>query len=337
MRTVLVLNPTSGASALASSQHTPEELRAEILSALATYGIEPEVCYTTPEDAGDGLTRRAVQAGADLVIAAGGDGTLHAVATALIGTDCALGILPVGTMNNIAHSLQIPIDIEGACAIIAKGSTGCIDVGKINDRIFLEVAGMGLEAALFPAAEEIKERGIRSTLRGIVDGLAALFAFQSTRFILLFDGRRRKRFRALQISVCNSPYYGAHFQFAPNAVMDDGFLDVLIYKNFSKLAYLRHALAIIQGVRTLEPKVVYRKIKTLSVYASPSVEVHADGVSMGHTPVTISLLPGALRVRVPERVAAGPNMVRPGVKQTQLYRQETAHRTLEEKGPLHVN
>ena len=337
MHTVLVLNPTSGISTLANNQHTPEEVHDTILAALHAHGINPTVCYTTPDDPGQGLAQQAVQEGAELVIAAGGDGTLHAVASGLIGTQCALGIIPAGTMNNIAHSLEIPESIEEACAIIARGSISCIDVGKINDHIFLEVAGIGLEAVLFPAAEEIKSRGWLSTVHGVIDGLSALFAFRPTRFIALFDGRRRRRFKAIQVSICNSPYYGAHLRFAPNAIMDDGFLDVLIYKNFSKLEYIRHAISIIQGRRALEPKVVRRKIKTLSIYSTPSVEIHADGVPLGQTPATITIHPGVLRVCVPESVTAGPHMASPKQKRTQRYRQAKDTRLVEEKGPLHVS
>ncbi|HBE29501.1 MAG TPA: hypothetical protein DDW25_11490, partial [Ktedonobacter sp.] len=97
---------------------------------LRSYGIEPEVQYTTPEDAGKGLATKAADEGAELIIAAGGDGTIHAVASGLIERKSTLGIIPMGTMNNLAHSLGIPLPIEAACAIIAKGETRAIDVGK---------------------------------------------------------------------------------------------------------------------------------------------------------------------------------------------------------------
>ena len=102
------------------------------------------------------------------MIAAGGDGTIHAVATGLIGSQSTLGIIAAGTMNNLAHSLSIPDTIEGACKVIANGIARSIDVGIINQHNFLEVAGIGLEAALFPAAEEIKSPGLLSTLKGVV-------------------------------------------------------------------------------------------------------------------------------------------------------------------------
>ncbi len=336
MRTVLILNPTSGASTLAQHQEAPENNEEQILAALRTYDIEPEVHYTTLEDAGNGPARQAAEEGADIVIAAGGDGTLHAVASALIGTNSALGIIPMGTMNNIARSLRIPENIEEACAIIAHGVTQRIDVGKINEHIFLEVAGIGIEAALFPSAEEIKSSGWRSTIQGVFNGLATLFDFRPTRFAVSFDGWRIRRFSGLQISICNSPYYGARLQFAPNAVMDDGFLDVLIYKNFSKFAYIRHAISISQGQRALALKVTQRKVKTVRVRALQPVPIHADGVPKGNTPADITIEPGALRVRVPERVATGPNVVSPEKQQTQRYQKARSNTILGERGPLHV-
>jgi diacylglycerol kinase (ATP) len=346
MRTVLILNPTSGSSVLASNQSAPDENEAAILADLRQYDIVPEVWYTTPDDAGGGLARRAVAEGIEMVIAAGGDGTLHEVATGLIGTNCTLAIIPLGTMNNVARSLEIPESIEKACTVIARGETRRIDVGKINGQIFLEVAGIGLEAALFPAAEEIKRYGLLSTLRGIVDGLKALFAFQPTHFRIIFDGRRSRLYRAVQISVCNTPYYGAHLRFAPRALMDDGLLDALIYTNFSKLTYIQHAISISQGQRPLEPRVTRRKIRSIYVdvvdHTAGPVVAHADGVPIGHTPVSIMVIPGALRVRVPTKVALGPNVLGERRKQTELHRrlskpeESKSSEQREERGPSYV-
>src|SRR5215472_6560385 len=121
MRTVLIFNPTSGTSIMALHHLSAEECKASILAALHSYGIEPEVWYTTADDYGNGLAKRAAEEGVDAVIAAGGDGTVHAVACGLIGTNSTLGIIPIGTMNNIARSLEISENIAQACEIIAKG------------------------------------------------------------------------------------------------------------------------------------------------------------------------------------------------------------------------
>jgi diacylglycerol kinase (ATP) len=309
MRAIVILNPASGASTLAAEQGNAGQHEERIVEGLHAQNIELEVRYTTPEDPGNGLAKQATEEeDADVVIAAGGDGTIHAVATGLIGTRGTLGIIPTGTMNNIARSLHIPEDIDAACKIIACGQTKRMDVGKVNGQVFLEVSGAGLEAALFPAAEEIKSQGLLSSLRGIVGGLDTLLSYRPTRFRISFDERRSRSYHAMQVSICNTPYYGARLQFAPGALMDDGLLDVLIYKNFNKLEYLRHAFSISQGRRALLPKVVRRKAKLIRITADTPVEVHADGVSQGITPATIEVVAGVLQVRVPEQVADGPNM-----------------------------
>src|SRR5579863_3645462 len=112
MRTVLIINPTSGMSTMATNEGTPEQHEETILVALRSHGIEPEVLYTTPEEHGAGLAAQAAAEQAEVVIAAGGDGTMHEVASGLIGTQSALGIIALGTMNNLAHSLNIPKTIE---------------------------------------------------------------------------------------------------------------------------------------------------------------------------------------------------------------------------------
>ncbi len=308
MHVVLIINPTSGSSNMISEQSTIPKHEETILASLRALHIEPEVWYTTETDSGYKQAKQAAMAGADIVIAAGGDGTLHAVASGLVGTQSALGIIATGTMNNIAHSLEIPEEIPEACKTIAYGETSKIDIGKVNEHIFLEVAGIGLEAALFPAAEEIKRAGLLSTIKGVFDGLRTLLAFQTTRVRISFDNQRVRYYNSLQVSVCNSPYYGAHFQFAPDAVMDDGLLDVLIYKNFSKVEFLRHAIAISQGRRILEPKVIRSKVRSLYIEAVTPTDLHADGVPIGKTPARITVIPGSLLVRVPQKVATSPHI-----------------------------
>jgi YegS/Rv2252/BmrU family lipid kinase len=211
----------------------------------------------------------------------------------------------MGTMNNLAHSLGIPLPIEAACAIIAKGETRAIDVGNINSKAFTEVAGIGLEAALFPAAEEIKGPGFTSTVRGVIKGLFKLFSFQPTKLRISFDDKKRRPYEAIQVTICNAPFYGPHFQVAPDIVMDDGLLDVFVFKQFSKLEYIQHAISISQGRRVFQPKISHRRVKSVRISADHPVEIQADGQPHGHTPATVTITPGALRVRVPTISAPG--------------------------------
>src|SRR2546429_1588348 len=171
MRTILILNPVAGNTPISETQGIRETNEEAILRGVGAYGSEPDVWYTTLEDTGEGLAKKAADEGAELVIAAGGDGTIHAVAAGLIERETTLGIIPMGTMNNLAHSLGIPLPLEAAGAIIARGETRTIDVGIINGQTFLEVAGIGIEAVLFPVAEELKSAGFLSVFRGVIDGL----------------------------------------------------------------------------------------------------------------------------------------------------------------------
>jgi diacylglycerol kinase (ATP) len=305
MRAVLIFNPTSGISTVTEKRMSPEETEQTILDGLRAYGIEPEVFHTTPEDTGQGLAQQAVKQQAELVIAAGGDGTIHAVASGLVGSSSILGIIPTGTMNNLAHSLNIPDTIPAACTTIANGQTRIIDVGQINDRVFLEVAGIGLEAALFPAAEEIKSPGILSTIRGSLEGLITLLRFKPPQLSIQFDRQERKPYKALQVTISNAPFYGMHMHPATDILMDDGLLDVIVYTNFSKFEYLRHAVSISQGRRPFQPKVKRVRVRSLRVNSSEPVEIQADGKVIGNTPATIKVIPRALRIRVSGKPAPG--------------------------------
>jgi diacylglycerol kinase (ATP) len=129
---------------------------------------------------------------------------------------------------------------------------------------------------------------------------------------------------AVQISICNSPYYGARLRFAPKARMDDGFLDILIYRNFSKIAYLMHAASISQGRRILEPRVSMRKIKRVSITADEPVVIHADGEQKGTTPVDVMIEPGVLQVRVPVSLVESANLISSKARRTRPYQQASA-------------
>jgi len=305
MRTVLIFNPTSGVSTVTEKRMSPEETEQTILEGLRACGIEPQVLHTNPEDSGAGMAKRAALEGAELVIAAGGDGTIHAVANGLVGTQSILGIIPTGTMNNLAHSLNIPDTIPASCFTIANGQTRAIDVGKINEHTFLEVAGVGLEAALFPAAEEIKHPGLLSTIHGTLSGLKTLFSFKATRVRIVLNGVKHRSYNALQVTISNAPFYGVHLHPASGILMDDGLLDVVIYSNFSKAEYLRHAVSISQGRRPYKPELKHLRARSLRVTADEPLEIHADGEPRGYTPAEVTVLPAALRIRVTGKDAPG--------------------------------
>ncbi len=312
MRTALILNPTAGKSPLASRRAPEEKFEPALLAVLRSQGLEPDVYYTTAEDPGRSIAGQLVGQGIEMIVAVGGDGTIHSVAQALANSDCLLGIIPAGTMNNLALSLGIPENLEEACALLTTGVTRSIDVGSINGHIFLEVAGVGLEAAIFPAAEEVKSNNMFTTLKGVIRGLYALLIFRPPQMRLTFNHERPRSYRAIQLTVCNAPYYGVHLNIAPEIRINDGWLDAVLYRNFSKREYIRHAISISQGRRAFTPKIVHRQVRSLRIETNQPVEIQADGISHGHTPAEITIKPGALKVQTPREPGPGLLPSKPG-------------------------
>ncbi|HEX7736334.1 MAG TPA: diacylglycerol kinase family protein [Ktedonobacteraceae bacterium] len=299
MQMALIFNPVAGTSLFAQQNIPDDRAEAALVQMLQALGGEVELYRTTLEDPGEEIARQLAAAHTDVIVAVGGDGTVHSVARGLLGSESVLGIIPAGTMNNLACSLGIPGDLAGACAVLINGRVCAIDVGMVNQNPFLEVVGVGLEAALFPAAEAVKSSDFVSTLRGIRDGLYTLARFRPPKMSVTFGYERPRTYRALQVTVCNAPYYGVHLNVAPDIFMNDGWLDVVLYTNFSKGEFLRHALSISRGQRPFAPKVVHRRVRALRIRASEATELQADGIVLGYTPAEITIMPAALKVRVP--------------------------------------
>lgn len=295
MHTRLIVNPTSGPA-------EKPELFTDLVDALQTQGIQADLCTTTPDEDGEGLAAAAAKAGAKLVIVAGGDGTIEAVARGLVHTQTTLGILPLGTRNNIAASLKIPSDLTQAIQTLVEGERDRFDLGKANNSYFMEVVGVGLEASLFPCGDEVKE-GIKNNylvaLKSLFSGVKTFLQFRPHRLVLRFDGRRIRRLRTLQVNICNSPRYGVEFALAPEAKMNDGRLDVIYLDNPSKWDHLRHFFTAMRGEQLPHERLKTYRASKIEVRSYPPLDVHADGECLGTTPVTVEVIPRALWICVP--------------------------------------
>lgn len=295
MNTLLIVNPTSGPT---ENPYLIDDLK-ELLQA---QGIQAEIRTTTPDESGEGLAAAAAQAGVELVIVVGGDGTIEAVARGLVHTQTVLGIIPMGTRNNIAASLNIPNDLTQAIQIIAEGDRDRFDMGRANNHYFMEVVGVGLEATLFPCGDEVKE-GIKknylAALRSVFSGLKTFLQFRPHRLVLRFDGGRMRRLRTLQVNICNSPRYGIEFALAPEAKMNDGKLDVIYLDNPSKWDHLRHFFTAMRGGGQPHERLRAHRASVVEVRSYPPLEVHADGECLGTTPVIVEVIPQALWICVP--------------------------------------
>jgi diacylglycerol kinase (ATP) len=292
-----------------------------IRAALQAEGIHVDAVATRSDEHGTHLARAAVAQGYDVVVAAGGDGTVHAVATGLLGSAVPLGIIPLGTANNLAFSLHIPADIAAACAVISEGKQHAIDVGMLNGRPFFEVVSIGTMAALFPQAEASRHQGLGGLLRGAVAVLPRLRHVRRAPFQLTLDGHSA-RVTAWQITIGNAPYTGLRFALAPDAHIDDGLLDVIIDAQPHWWDIIPRVIALLRGNGAPNRYTIMRHAHQIRVRSRHAVPLTIDGDAYAATPATITVMPGALRVCVPmhpaPRLSATPfallarSMARPG-------------------------
>jgi diacylglycerol kinase (ATP) len=254
-----------------------------------------ELRETTSADEAAELARSAVAEGREMVVAAGGDGTIGVISGELVDSSTALGILPLGSVMNIPRMLGLPRDLEAAIDVLAAGHQRMVDVGEANGRLFYEAASVGLNATIFSAAERFMERDYLS-LRRL---LWIAFRHRPARMRLELDDETVET-RALMATVSNGPYTGLGMTIAPTARVDDGLFDVRVFRHYSKLELLRHLVSISFGRRRYMPHAnTYRASHVRIEARRRSLPVRVDGVNIGRTPLECHVRRSCLRVVAP--------------------------------------
>jgi diacylglycerol kinase (ATP) len=268
-----------------------------IVAALEGSGLRVVASFTHAAQDPANEVAQAVRDGCSLVIAVGGDGTVNAIAKGLWHTQVPLGILPFGTYNNIARSLSISNELDAALAVLAHGRIRLIDGARANGLPFLGVAGVGLDARLFPTAEQIKS----GAWYRLVAALGILRAYRRPRLWIEVAGGRPFVARPLLALISNMPYFGVGFAVAPDARPDDGTLILSLFEDFTKLQLVRHFFAIANGHRVQEPRVTTHQGTRfhIATVARAPLPVEVDGQVRSRTPVTFEVVPQALAVLVP--------------------------------------
>lgn len=318
----VIWNPQAGQKAGITTNRTSGE---DMVAMLEAQGLADEICETTSAEDAPRLAAEAARDGFDLVVAAGGDGTIGAVATELLGTDTTLGILPLGSIMNIARSLGLPRDLAGAVEVLATGELRSIDVGEVNSKPFFENGSVGMNAAMFREAQEFEQGDWLSILRTVW----VAFRYRPARMEVRLDDRRI-RTRALMITVSNGPYTGPAMTVAPDARLDDGHFDVRIFRRFSKVQLIRHLASIAFGRRRYAPEVSTFRSARVRVESAHPLPCRADSEDLGTTPVDFVTRPKALRVVVPPPAIREPG----GSAHARLGRRALRRRGLARR-PLH--
>ena len=188
------------------------------------------------------LTECSITEGADIIVACGGDGTISEVASCLVNTNIALGIIPLGSGNGLASNLKIPKDIERAIALIKSSSIKKIDVGRINDQYFFSNTGIGIDAQVILHYENSNQRKLTSYIKSTWKALKCLS--YENKIIIEINGKTVQTYPIL-VFISNSNEMGYNISLTPMASLQDGLLDVLIVSRMSKLKSLIFGLLIL--------------------------------------------------------------------------------------------
>ncbi len=288
-----------------------DELIPEVCSQAKEHGIEPifefvqttaagQACRTGQFLPGTGsyLARQAVESGADIVVAAGGDGTVCEVANGLLGRSAVLGVLPCGTGNDFARTLGIGTDMALAMRTLAFGESRMVDVGKCGQGHFVNVAGCGFDAQV---AHRINHgfRRLRGTTAYIAATLTTLRDYRPTPVRLTIDGITHEQ-KIMLCAIANARSYGGGMRIAPNADLFDGMFDLIVVGELSKFAFLKAFPNVFRGTHISHPSVTVLRCRNVQIESESPIPVLADGEELSATPVSFEVVPKALSVMFPK-------------------------------------
>ena len=292
MDALYVVNPRAG-------RGRGETIARDLPGLLGEHGLKGEVVRTSaPREAID-VARRGAES-FPMVVAVGGDGTAHEVANGLAETEATLGVIPVGSGNDLALALDLPGETREAVRVLAEGEERRIDLGRFDDGWFANSLGMGFEAQVTIESLEIRRlRGFAIYLWAVVKALKHL---RCPDFRILADGREIPG-RRLLVCVGNGPRVGGGFFLTPDAVNDDGLLDVCLVAEMGRMKVLRTLPKAIGGTHGREPGVEFLRAKVLEFESEDGFPFHADGevVDERRRKLRIEIVPGALKARVPRK------------------------------------
>ncbi len=289
----VVLNPVAGHS-------DPQAIREALERRCANTDWSCEVYETTGHEYLPQIVQDALDKGTDLIVAAGGDGTVSSVATGLVHTTEPMGILPAGTGNGLARALGIPTELEAALDVVLKEhATQTIDAMRIGEDYFVLNVGIGLSSLATKGTSHREKRRL-GFIAYIWTGLLQLLGFQPRRFTVTLD-QRQEHFKASEIFIVNGSLPDVSvYHWGPRIELDQSQLGMFVIRARTVLDYVRAGWSLLRGRRADRPYVRYLSAqREIRVDADEPLPVQADGEIIGQTPVYVQYAPAALQVIVP--------------------------------------
>lgn len=294
MRVAILINPISGTGG------SPEiaRRRAGLAAAIAArHGLSADIIITERPGHARELAASAVERGAGLVVAWGGDGTVNEIVSTVAFRDVALGVVPSGSGNGLARELGLPFDPAAALGVALTGRSRAVDCGELDGRLFVNVAGIGVDARV---AHRFAALGLlrRGFLRYLEIGARELLRYEPDEHEIVADDVPL-RTRPLVIALANARQYGNGALIAPDAEIDDGVLDLVVVAHRPVWRTLWHVRSLFNGRLRHVPGVTMIRVSGLSISATRQVLYHVDGEAfVGGMLLRARVHPRALRVRV---------------------------------------
>lgn len=290
-KSCFIYNPRSGHNA--RNPHLLERAHEFV----AQHRLNASIVQTTHPRHACELARRAIEDGCGIVVAIGGDGTMNEVATALVGTDTMLGLIPCGSGNGLGRHLGIPGPGKGAFRTLLEGKPRAIDTGTANGFPFFNAMGVGFDAELSHRFNRLARRGLEAYAR---TAISAFFRFHP-QVCTIRNGDNVLQTSAFIISIANSDQYGNDCFIAPGAEVDDGKLNITVLKKVDLFNAIPLALRLFTRSIDGSPNVRRFTGQHFVIERPGPGLLHTDGetVETGST-IDIAVRPRSLRILVPE-------------------------------------
>lgn len=289
-RARLIYNPTSGREEM-------RRLLPDVLERLDLAGIETSCHATTGEGDATREAAEAVERGYDIILAAGGDGTLNEVVNGMAEKNNLppLGIFPLGTTNDFARAMGIPKRWEDYCDLVIENKTRPIDIGKVNGRHFINIAGGGsLTELTYEVPSKLKT--LIGQLAYYMKGMEKMASLSPITLEIHAEGHDLIEGEFMLFLIANSNSVGGFEKLAPDARIDDGLLDVIALKKCNLAEFIRLVSMALRGEHFNDPRVVYFKTRKMEVISPNHVQLNLDGELGGELPGVFEILPQHLRI-----------------------------------------
>ncbi len=284
--TVVILNPRAG------GLETARDWQDRVESIVGAWPIR----VTSHASEAEALTRRAVEEGFRRIVAAGGDGTVNQVVNGIGGSNAALGILPIGTVNVFAMELGLPLnDLQLCRDVIEAGNMRLVDLPSANKKYFVQLGGVGLDAQAVKETSLAFKRSL-GPLSYLISAAQIAARQPPNLFIELENASAREGSFVL---IGNGRFYGGPFPFFKQAVIDDGLLDVVVFKRLGYLEIIKYLHDVVFSSDIRVPEIEYFQARRLRVTSKQDVPLELDGELAGHCPVDFQMHEKALRVLAP--------------------------------------